>query len=317
MFNDGVVEDALLRLGITTWKRGDELRSNCPMHRERTGKVDENPSWSMNAVTGAHNCFSCGFKGNLVTLVASIKDLDYDEAKSWVFSNLDINLELLAKQLEEIKDSYVPRAQLIPMSEARLAVFSTPPIWALKERELTEDACKKYGVLWNQKSSEWITPIREADTNKLIGWQEKGQISRSFFNRPVGVPKSKTLFGLDAWDGGTMIVVESPLDAVKLFSVGISGGVSTFGAAVSSEQVELMRRADKLILAFDNPKIDAAGKKITADMFGRLPSLGMEASFFAYGSSNKKDIGDMTKEDIEWGIENAKHLVFGSGAMYA
>lgn len=308
MFRDGLVEDAVLRLGITTWGRGDELRSNCPMHKKRTGKVDDNPSWSINAVSGAHNCFSCGYKGNLVTLVSEVKELDYEDAKSWIYLNLDVDLDALSKQLEDLKESYIPPAQLIPMSEARLAVFTTPPDWALEVRHLTEEACKKYGVLWNKRSNEWILPIREPDTNKLIGWQEKGQVSRSFFNRPAGVPKSKTMFGLDAWQGGTMIVVESPLDAVRLESAGITGGVAIYGAIYSDYQIDLMRRSDKLIFAIDNPAVDAAGKKSFNQFLSDSRKNGLEFFMFNYTDSSK-DIGDMSDEAIRLGVDTATHCV--------
>ena len=308
MFSDGTVEEAVRRLGVVTWGRGDELRSNCPMHKKRTGKVDDNPSWSINAVSGAHHCFSCGYKGNLITLVSEIKELDYEDAKSWIYSNLDVDLQALSRQLEEIKDSYIPPAQLIPMSEARLAVFSSPPDWALEARGLTEEACKKYGVLWNTRSNEWILPIREPDSNKLLGWQEKGQITRSFFNRPVGVPKSKTMFGLNAWQGGTMIVVESPLDAVKLESVGISGGVAIYGASYSYQQIDLMRRAERLIFAIDNPAVDAAGKKSFNQFLVDSRKNGLEFLMFNY-TDESKDIGDMSPDAIRLGVNTAIHCV--------
>jgi len=42
----------------------------------------------------------------------------------------------------------------------------------------------------------------------------------------------------------------------------------------------------------------------------------MECWFFNYGGTNKKDIGDMSREEIEYGIANAKHFVFGEQAIY-
>ena len=321
MYREGDVESALLRLGIEVNQRNSELLGLCPMHLERTGRPDSHPSWSMNSETGVHHCFSCGYRGTLLTLVAEIKEfntqwgrLDFDQAKEWLRSNIEVNFDLLAKQLEEAKNSYVPIQRPIEMSEARLAVFVEPPQWALEARDLTAEACAKHSVLWDAQPQGWITPIRNADNNKLMGWQEKGQVNRYFRNRPTGVQKSKTLFGLDVWSGGTMIIVESPLDVVKLSSLGIDGGVSTFGASISQDQVDLMRKADKLIIAFDNPKIDAAGMKASKDMLERSKKEGLECFFFQY-DGDVKDIGDMTKEQAIIGIENAKHSVFGERAF--
>jgi DNA primase len=73
MYSEGAIEGVLLSLGIETVQRNDELTGLCPMHLERTGREDSRPSWSMNAETGVHHCFSCGYKGTLVSLVAGGK----------------------------------------------------------------------------------------------------------------------------------------------------------------------------------------------------------------------------------------------------
>ena len=76
------VEKVLLSLDIPlVSQRGEEVQGLCPMHKARTGKEDHNPSWWINSVTGAHICFSCGYKGNVYTLVADIKGIDYFDAK--------------------------------------------------------------------------------------------------------------------------------------------------------------------------------------------------------------------------------------------
>lgn len=320
MYAEGEIEGVLLKLGIETNQRGDELLGLCPMHFERTGKEDSNPSWSMNAESGVHHCFSCGYKGTLLTLIADVKEFvtnwgntDYDAAKDWLRGNLEVNFEFLVRQLEEARNTYIPAVAPVAMSEARLAVFESEiPQWALDARGLTQDGCTIYGVHWNPKNNAWITPIRNAATGKLLGWQEKSQTERYFRNRPAGVAKSKTLFGVDKFAGGTMIVVESPLDAVKLSSLGIFGGVSTFGASVSDEQIQLMKQADKLIIAMDN---DEAGKKASSDLLTRTRKEGMECWFLSYEGTDYKDIGDMPEQLVYSCIGASKHCVFGEAAF--
>ena len=320
MYSEGSVEGVLLTLGIYTTQRGDELLGLCPMHLERTGREDNNPSWSMNAETGVHHCFSCGYKGTLLTLVGEIKEfttqwgrVDFDAAKDWLRGNIEVNFEYLARQLEEARNSYVPIPAPVGMSEARLAIFDgAVPDWALSARDLTQDGCTLYGVKWKQSNNSWITPIRDSQSKKLMGWQEKSQTERFFRNRPTGVAKSKTLFGLDTFKGGTMIVVESPLDAVKLASLGVFGGVSTFGASVSDDQIRLMKAADKLIIAMDN---DAAGKKASLDLLERTRKEGMECWFLNYQGTEHKDIGDMPEDLVHYCLEGSKHSVFGEAAF--
>jgi len=311
-YQEGDIERTLLRLGIEASQRRSELIALCPMHKYRVGKEDNNPSWSINADTGAHHCFSCGYKGNLLTLISDLLEYgDLEKAKSWLRSNTDVNWELVSKQLNEAKKTYIHLPKLVPMSEARLAVFKEVPAWAAKDRGLSVEACNTYGVSWRESDSTWILPIRSLD-GRLLGWQEKGHLSRKFFNRPPGVPKSKTLFGMNCWDKDQMIVIESPLDAVKLKSVGIPGGVATFGAVVSQDQIEIMRKAENLIIAMDN---DEAGRKANKFLLDSFRKLGIECWFFNYGDSDKKDIGDMSLDAIDWGLANAKHCVLGGAAL--
>ena len=313
MFRDGEVERTLLRLSIVSIPRNRELGAMCPMHEYRTGKKDNNPSWSINAVTGAHNCFSCGYKGNLLTLISDLLEYgDLEKAKSWLRTDVELDIDFISRQLDEARKTYIHLPKLVPMSEARLAIFSDVPEWAAKARDISIDACHKYGVRWQANDSSWILPIRTLDHNKLFGWQEKGQLSRRFFNRPPGVPKSKTLFGLDCWDGDQMIVVESPLDAVKLSSVGIQGGVATYGAIVSDDQIDIMRRAKTLVIALDN---DGPGKKASSQLLSAFRKGGLECWFFNYGDFQVKDIGDMSLDQIHWGIDNARHCVLGEAAI--
>ena len=322
MYREGDVEGVLLNLGIETAQRNNELVGLCPMHLERTGKEDSNPSWSMNADSGVHHCFSCGYKGTLLTLIAEVKEFttgwgrpDLDEAKNWLRNNVEVNHDFIAQQLEEARNTYIPITPPISMSEARLAVFDTPPQWALDARDLTAEACAAHSVLWNTSKDSWITPIRNSKDFKLMGWQEKSQKERFFRNRPTGVAKSKTLFGIERFTGGTMIVVESPLDAVKLTSLGYDGAVSTFGALVSDAQLSIMGMADKLIFGFDNPRTDAAGKKASQDMLIRIRKARMECWFLNYPDDQYKDVGDMPKDLVSLSVEGAKHFVYGEAAF--
>lgn len=324
IFKEGEVEAVLLRLHIEPDTfRGDEILALCPGHEGRTGRRDNNPSWSVNTESGVHHCFSCGFKGSLLTLVAEVLQLktdwdrlDLDAAKAWLRKHTDVDLEALAKQLSEMKDAYIAITKPVGMSEARLAIFDDAPDWALKARGLTAESAAAYGVRYKLDGDQWITPIRD-EAGKLMGWQEKGQLDRHFFNRPAGIQKSRSLFGLNAWQSGTMIVVESPLDAVRIHSVGIPGAVATYGALVSDEQLNMMRRADRLIFALDNPRVDDAGAKALRDLVKRTRTMGMECRFFDYQHTRAKDPGDMTPKEIEQGVNKARHMAYGAGLLMA
>jgi DNA primase len=280
------------------------------MHKARTGKEDHNPSWWINSLTGAHICFSCGYKGNVYTLVADIKGIDYFDAKDYVTSSAELDVDVLLKRIRELPQ-YVTIEEAIPMSEARLAVFTDPPENELRKRFINAEAAKHHGVLWDANNEAWILPIRDPDNYTLWGWQEKGARGRFFRNQPQGVKKSRTVFGVEVMSTETLILVESPLDVVRLASAGYAGAISTYGAILSEEQGKIMRRAKNLLAAFDN---DEAGKKACEQTLGFARKYGLDLKFFNYDGIDVKDVGDMVESEIAKGIETAKDRVWGKAA---
>lgn len=306
------MEDLLDRLGIEVVStRGSEVQGFCPAHLARTGHVDHNPSWWINSDTGAHICFSCQFKGSVQSLIAFMQGIDFESASTWLKSS-DTDL---AKKLERLMSKEVavePEPNLNPITEANLAAFVDPPIEMLRSRGILPNVAKEYGVLWDTFIQSWILPIREPITGALLGWQAKGGTDRYFRNFPNGVQKSTALFGYQQYSGGDMIVVESPLDVVRLASVGITGGVATYGSVVSKAQVNYIRGADSIIVAMDN---DEAGKKASEYFLELSDSMGFECKFFDYSGTDAKDIGGMSKVEIVNGLNYAKHSVHGRKAF--
>jgi len=309
-------------LGIDGSLRGSELLALCPMHEKRTGKADHSPSWSVNLITGMHMCFSCGYKGNLIQLVCDVNGFytklwgyedqyDYKAAEEWIATVAEISPEKMLEMLRSLPDYIAPLPKPVEMSDARLAVFVEPPQEALDSRNITSEAVAHYGVLWNAETKTWILPVREPHFNKLLGWQEKGTVERTFMNRPPGMPKSKTLFGIENQQEDIAVVVESPLDCLRMFSAGVKGAVAICGANISEDQIKLLRYSDRIIAALDT---DAAGRKGNEELRKAARKYGLNLFFFNYGDTNKKDPGDMTNEEILWGIVNAKSYILGESA---
>ncbi len=306
----GDVETCMVEIGLPIMKVAhQELWSLCPKHLERTGKEDKHPSWSVLyedrddgkggvVPAGTHSCFSCGYRGTFVGLVADVLEIDWDDAKSWVRKRGGI--ERARKVLRKREEAREEKPAALPMTEARLALYVDPPAEALKKRRLSEESSKHYGVLWDTEEGGWIIPIRDPDKGMLMGWQEKNE--RYFRNRPTNVQKSRTLFGYRQFPGGTAILLESPLDVLRLHSVGVLGGVSSYGVHVSDTQMELVEDvADHLVLALDN---DKDGRNLTRELVkGWAKRIPM--SVLNYGQTpDIKDIGDMNSKQIDWALDN-------------
>lgn len=306
------VEKVLLGLDLPLYsQRGVEVNGLCPMHKKRTGKEDQHPSWWINSETGVHICFSCGYKGNIYTLVADVKGISYFDAQDYIGENSEVPLDSLMRRIKDLPQYVQPEEPVIAMSEARLAVYTEPPDIELKKRFLKRGAVTVHGVLWDANNEAWILPIRDADTGALLGWQEKGARGRFFKNQPAGVKKSKTVFGVQIMSAThDLIVVESPLDAVRLTGLG-HNAISTFGAIISEEQAKIMRRASKVIAAFDN---DKAGHTANEQIRVMARKYGMDLYYFNYRGIDVKDVGDMTEAEVEHGIKTAKTSILGKAA---
>jgi hypothetical protein len=297
------MERVLEDLGIEhAGSTGNEVRGYCPMHEQRTGKKDRNPSWFINADSGAFICFSCEYRGNVVTLTADLRGTSYDDAKDWLNTGGDL-MEAFERAISKPKEVF---EELVYISEASLAGFTDPPIEALQARGLTLEAVQQYGLKWEPQSESWIIPIRDPENNKLQGWQIKSFNGRHFRNYPVGVKKSNGLFGFNQYTGGDMIVVESPLDVVRLASIGISGGIAVYGALISDIQLKYIRSADRLILALD---ADEAGQTSSLKLVQMTKTHNFEAWFFDYSGTSMKDIGGMSKAEVLAGLESARHSI--------
>jgi DNA primase len=289
----GRISALLDELGIDYYINDDEAVAQCPSHD------DKHPSWSVNLDSGLHHCFSCGFGGSLDTLVMTVLGLSYPEATSWIRGRAGLSL---AKQWLE-PEKVAPSSEL-RLTDADLALFTPPPPLALESRKITAEGAKKYEVLWNPDKCEWgtwIFPIRDPESYRLWGWQEKNE--RRFRNYPSGCRKSETLFGIRATEhDSTVILVESPVDAVRCFTSTGRTGVSSYGVHVSDQQLSLIHsRSERLILALDN---DSAGVGETARIcreFKRLPVYVFDWAV----NEGAKDFGDMKDEEIKEGISNA------------
>ena len=172
-------------------------------------------------------------------------------------------------------------------------------------RGFGQAAAQAYGVLWDTKRDMWIIPVRDPYTSRLRGWQEKDK--HYFKNVPYGLEKADCLFGLEkVRKGRRVILVESPLDCLRMWHAGITSVVSSYGAEVSEQQLDVLgEHCDELVCALDD---DNAGWKraawIKENWRKRLKYFDYEAAWSGR-KGDRKDPGEMADEEIKRGIDNA------------
>ena len=286
-----MIEDLLQHIGVEDLQPRDiEIGGRCPAHEQRTGERERNPRhWSINRRTGEHYCFSCEYKGSLIMLIIELTKVGLWEAHKLI---RDFDVELDA---EDEHNTWQPPARDLDL-ETKLAAFGSSPERAIKRRRLTPTSITKFGVCWDTEEEAWILPIY-GPSGDLWGWQTKA--SEWVRNRPPGIHKSMTLFGIQVPSAASILLVESPLDAVYLDGLGVPT-MASFGAAVSDVQMRLIiERFDELTLALDN---DKAGKSETQRLLENRWHHRIPITVFNYDGAKGKDPGELTPEQIEKGI---------------
>jgi DNA primase len=288
--------DLLQQIGVDV-RRSDhrEISGRCPVHHLTVGKEDNSPSWSMNAETGLWICFSCGARGTLGYLVSTLTGEEE--------SILTVHRMLIDAGLNRLNAPERVK-QEAPVDWVAYGKFGRVPPRMLNARRLDPDVAWRYGVRWDTEAKAWITPI-VSPLGELNGWQAKkvGWVR----NHPEGVQKSDTLFGIERFVGQTAVLVESPLDVVRLGSVfDRPQGLSSFGSFVSETQMRLLASvASSLIVAMDN---DDAGLSSSKRLFKSLPNFRRGVRWLNYRGINAKDIGDMTADEIERAVRTSTVL---------
>jgi DNA primase len=297
---------ALDELDLEYTVTGNEAKALCP-HPDHD---DTSPSWSINLDSGMHHCFSCGFGGSFVYLVIVWTGKKGEEASEWVRRRK-------VKDISEGKtERKADRQKYAEITEADLWEFDYAyPQDELEYRGFDYPEARWFSLMWDHKRDGWIIPFSDAE-DKLIGYQFKPRhgTDGTPINHPTHLKKSGRIFeGLNYIDGDTLVIVESPLDVVRLYALGYENVVALFGASMDAEQAELiMEKFDKVILAFDD---DDAGRRgiskalkllngVEVWIFAYTDPIKM-ATYYVHGKVTGKDPGDLTRDEFQRGLDRA------------
>lgn len=312
-----LLEDAL---GLTVSKQmGDEDICSCPLPSH--DGADLNPSFSINRAKLVYHCFACDIGGNIIDLVARVKDIDYDAAYKFCreYDDSTIGKEdpfLFSKKLQSIFATETNQTQPIPRySKSILADWVGDYCDYFRKRGINEKSQDRFflGYDENHKRGDYSGPaaiIPHFFEGNLVGYQERWIDENRPNNIPKytntkGFPKAETLFGYDFAVGNNsqpVVVVESALTAIYLDQIGYPS-VATFGASISDTQIHLMKSFSwGIVLSFDN---DEPGKKATNEVGNRLRKT-IPVHIVEVNGDNKSDLNDFSQEDVICFMQNAK-----------
>lgn len=310
---------------------GREMKGCCPLHQEKT------PSFFVDDSKGVFICFGCGEGGDVLDLVQKAEKVDFltalrDLAESIGIRDLETrgpNTRPLVEVMQAAQEFYTSggegpleplRARGIASETLALYGVGYAPagglIGALRARGHSLEGMAEAGLL----ASNWKTqlaphlrsrltiPIRDrrghivAFTGRATTPQQQPKYLNTH-ESPI-FRKSELLFGLwetrQVIENGSLVLVEGPLDAMKVTQAGYPG-VALLGGSLSARQVELLRqsKASHLLLAFDR---DAAGLKLFLQALSALRgTAGVRVVVWEGG----KDAGELSDGQIQTCIANS------------
>lgn len=266
---------------------GSEFIVFCPFHNNH-----RTPAGEVNMSSGIFFCFSCNKIADLIEFVMHTTNRTYFESVRFIKnSEVDIDIEKQVNKRLFIKPEFVEFDINIVENLNRQALNSDRATSYFVGRKISTESINKFMLGYSEKQDMVTVPVHSPD-GMLIGFVGRSIIGKEFKNTP-GLPKSKTLFNLNrVKTSGTVYVVESSFDAIRLDQVGFSA-VATLGATISGTQIELLKKYfNDIIVIADN---DEAGQNMKERILDKLSSRVTIIKL----DKKYKDIGDMDDQSIK------------------
>lgn len=287
---------------------GTDFLCLCPFHRNL-----DSPAFAVSYSKGLYICYNqqCNSSGTILDLVMELTQRNNFEALRFISANKLTDSEKLEEELRDLLDDkpeFVEFSQKVQdkLHEDLLINDINASQAYFKTRQIYEDAWKHFGLGYSTGQKMVTVPLHSPDSI-LVGVIGRSVEGKSFKNSP-NLPRNKTLFNLHRAkrEGGTIIVVESSFDVIRLWQAGFPNAVATLGGSISDTNIQnLNRYSSTVIIMTDN---DSAGRALGNKIADKLKSKNVLWACYDHNTvypHNSKDVGDMTDEEIKTCIKNA------------
>lgn len=293
-------------LRIDYRERYQYVTAACPVHNG-----ERQDAWSWHLDKEVWQCFSRGchdnFNKDVFGLVMGVLDCSFPDACKFV----EKIVESAGINVDEASHLHTNK-QFVKRTKKEATIYAEESIQKLlyhaylEGRGYPKELIESYhiGVTsdgYKQMSNRLIIPIRNIDS-QIVGftgrtlfpnWKEK-RIPKWVHSK--GFIGAENLFNIDRAakhieESGSAILVEGPLDVLRLEHAGIHNGVAIFGRKLQNGQIALLAKcnAQNLIVALD---ADTAGRS------GAETAFNTAKSFFNVTIVDLQDgdVGDLTIE---------------------
>ena len=278
----------------------------CPFHHNT-----DSPAFAVSYAKGLYVCYNqnCDAAGDILDLVMKLTQRNNFEAMRFISQNKLSSVELLEEELKELLDDKpefeeFPEATLVKLYNGLLANEKAKDYFA--SRKINLSSLAHFSLGYSENMNMVTVPLHSPDGIPvgIIGRSIEG---KSFKNSP-NLPRNKTMFNLHRAkrEGGTIVVVESSFDAIRLWQAGFPNAVATLGGSISDINIQhLNKYSSTIILMTDN---DSAGRALGNTIANRLKNKNILWAKYDYDviyPHGAKDVGDLTDEEIKKCIKNA------------
>lgn len=262
----------------------------------------EHPGFSVFTDTGHWICFKgCG-QGDMVELVSVVKEITLAEARKWLLKHIHVDMNEVILRLGN-KESIVLETPNYFQSDYDMQDSTKTSVYIL-QRGFTKSTVKIWGVRIDKVIHCLVIPIYSID-NELVGIVRREVPgyelpTRTKYWYSPGFSVSDHLFGANVHRPlGSTILVEGPLDVMRLHQFGHTNAVALLGAHCSNNQQKLLAKLGNVV--YTGLDMDEAGliarKKIIKDLSGK----------FVVKVINwpEKDPGECSQEQVDEAIQQA------------
>ena len=269
-----------------------DIMCTCPIHK---GGMETTPSLGVNKDSGVVHCFTCGYKGDIVTLVSDCYDISYSQA----YRKLVGHFVYSGKRMLDIDLAPKPTAPT-GISNAKVAYYvnrNYPTLAYLNHRGVHTSVAKYFNLGYNPEKDTAMFFVQDLKGNNIY-YKERAISKKAFFNTS-GVRKSDYLYGayqllISGWQPNDPVwICESELAALTVWSRG-GYAVAIGGSHISNNQLKILYTLGvrRVINGLDR---DEAGREGWENLCKFIKGVSTYNTKFPV---NKKDINDLTAEEF-------------------
>ena len=236
---------------------------------------------------GTVHCFACGYKANIVKLIADCLDCSYSTATDWLLGFADYDIVKNARVIDDLEVTHYENnydtLPIITSEQLKEYDYIHPYMF---ERKFNNWAINKFEIGFDPNTKSLTFPVY---VNGKCLFVAKRRVYNKYFELPKIYPKP--LYGVDYLTNmNEVLVCESVIDAITCWIYGRQA-IALFGT-VSEEQIKMIQDLPhrSIVLALDNDECGKKGTKFLQKHF--------EVTRFTY-LKGVKDPGEMTQESFD------------------